>query len=355
MPAFTIVVVGCAVALSQPGTTAQPTPPAAAQPTAAGPYHVANTFNVGGEGSWDYLCLDPEGKRLFVPRGTHTMILDAQSGTVLGDIADTAGVHGVALAADLGKGFTSNGRTGTVTVFDLKDYKTVGTVKVGDNPDSILFEPTTKRVFTFNGRSKDVTVIGAEDLKVAGTIPLGGKPEFSVADGTGKIFVNVEDTSELLRIDAKSMKVEERWKLAPGAEPSGLAFDPVHKRLFAVCSNEKMVVLDAESGKVMASPAIGKGTDGAGFDPAGGGFALSSNGDGTMTVVSTKDDRFEVAQTLTTAARARTMAIDPRTRRIYLPTAEFEAAPPAKEGGKDARPARPTMKPGTFKILVVTP
>jgi DNA-binding beta-propeller fold protein YncE len=279
------------------------------------------------------------------------MVLDTQTGKVLGDIPDTAGVHGVALAPDLGKGFTSNGRAGTVTVFDLTGYKTLATVKVGDNPDSILFEPTTKRVFAFNGRSKDATVIGAEDLKVAGTIALGGKPEFSVADGAGKIFANIEDTSEVVRIDAASMKVEARFKIAPGEEPSGLAIDTAHKRLFSVCSNQKMIVLDADTGKVLASPAIGKGVDGAAFD-ASGGFALASNGDGTMSVISTKDDKFEVAQTLTTAPRARTVAIDPKSRRIYLPTAEFE---PAKEPGKDGRPARPAMKPGTFKIVVVTP
>jgi DNA-binding beta-propeller fold protein YncE len=330
-------------------TIAQPTP-AAQPPPATGPYRVQATFSVGGDGSWDYLRLDADGSRLFVPRGTHTMVLDTKTGKKLGDIPDTQGVHGVALAEEQGKGFTSNGRSGTLTVFDLKEYKTVGTVKVGDNPDSILFEPTTKHVFAFNGRSKDATVVDAESLKVLGTIPLGGKPEFSVADGVGKVFVNIEDTSELLRLDAKSMKVEERWTLAPGQEPSGLAFDGAHKRLFAVCSNEKMIVVDSETGKVLATPAIGKGTDGAGFDPAG--FAFSSNGDGTLTVVSAKGDTYEVVQTLPTAARARTCAVDVKSRRVYLPTAEFEAAPAAKPG---ERPGRPTMKPGTFKVVVVAP
>lgn len=335
--------------LGQPTAT-----PTTAQPATAvastGPYRVETTLAVGGDGSWDYLCLDADGTRLFVPRGTHTMVLDTKSGKTLGDIADTQGVHGVALAQDLGKGFTSNGRAGTVTVFDLKDFKTLTTVKVGDNPDSILFEPTTKHVFTFNGKSKDSSVIDAVTLTVVKTIPIGGKPEFCVADGAGKVFVNVEDTSELLRIDAKTMSVEARWKLAPGQEPSGLSIDAAHKRLFAVCSNEKMIVIDTESGKVLATPTIGKSTDGAGFDPLG--FAISSNGDGTITVVSTKDDKFDVVQTLTTAPRARTCAVDPQTHRIYLPTAEFEAAPAAKEG---TRPARPQMKAGTFKIVVVSP
>jgi YVTN family beta-propeller protein len=351
MAVFALVIALGASTLAQPTPAAQPSAAPASSPAAAtGPYRVLNTFNVGGEGAWDYLCLDADGTRLFVPRSTHTMVLDTKTGKTLGDIPDTQGVHGVALAPEFGKGFTSNGRAGTVTVFDLKEYKALDTVKVGENPDSILFEPTTKRVFTFNGRSKDSSVVDAATLKVLETIPLGGKPEFCVADGAGKIFANMEDTSELVRIDAKTMKVEARWKLAPGQEPSGLAIDPVHKRLFSVCSNEKMIVVDAESGKVLANPAIGKGVDGAGFDPAG--FAFASNGDGTMTVVSTKDDKFDVAQTLPTAPRARTCAVDPKTRMVYLPTAEFEPAPPAKEG---ARPQRPTMKPGTFKIVVVAP
>lgn len=353
MSALALALSFAALTLGQPSQTSQPASPSMAPASAPGPYHVQTTFSVGGEGSWDYLCLDPDGTRLFVPRSTHTMVLDTQTGKTLGDIPDTAGVHGVALAPELAKGFTSNGRAASVTVFDLKTYQTLKTVKVGDNPDSILFEPTTKRVFTFNGRSKDSSVIDAESLQVVGTIPVGGKPEFCVHDGVGKIYANVEDTSEIIRIDAKSMKVEERWKIAPGEEPSGLAIDPAHKRLFSVCANQKMVVLDCENGKVLATPAIGKGVDGAAFDPCdGAGFALSSNGDGTMTVVSTKDDKFEVVQNLATAARARTIAVDPKTRRIYLPTAEFE---PAKEAGKDGRPARPTMKPGTFKVLVVAP
>ncbi|MBI1189612.1 MAG: YncE family protein [Tepidisphaera sp.] len=329
------------------------TQPAPAQAAAAGPYHVETRFEVGGEGWWDYVTLDSSGQRLFVPRGTHTMVLDAHSGKTLADLAETDGVHGVALAEGLGKGFTSNGRAGTVTAFDLSNYKPLATIKVGQNPDSILFEPTTKRVFAFNGRSKDASVIDAATQAVVETIPLGGKPEFGVADGKGKIFVNIEDTSELVKIDAASMKVEARWNLAPVQEPSGLAFDAARRRLFSVGSNQKMVEVDADSGKVLASVDIGKGVDGACFDPAG--FACASNGDGTLTVVSAKSDKpdeFKVVQTLDTAARARTCVIDPASRRIFLPTAEFDPAPPAKKG---ERPGRPVMKPGTFKIIVVSP
>jgi DNA-binding beta-propeller fold protein YncE len=261
-------------------------------------------------------------------------------------------VHGVALATALGKGFTSNGRADTVTVFDLKTLKTLQTVQTGKNPDAIIYEPVTKRVFAFNGRSKDATVISAEDLSVVGTIALGGKPEFAAVDEKGKVFVNIEDTSEAARIDAKSLNVEQRWALAPGEGPSGLAIDPAHHFLFSVCGNERMIVTDTETGKVLASPAIGKGVDGAAFDAAGG-FALASNGDGTMTVIATGSTTpFTPAQTLKTAPRARTLVIDPKTRRIYLPTAEFE--PPA-EPNKDGVRQRPTMKPGTFKIVVVEP
>jgi DNA-binding beta-propeller fold protein YncE len=313
-------------------------------------------FEVGEDGSWDYLAIDPEAGRLYVPRSTRVMVLDAATGKTVGVVPDTEGVHGVALAPMLNKGFTSNGKAGTVTFFDLKTLKTLQTVKAGENPDAILFEPTTKRVFAFNGRSKDATVISASDGAVLGTIPMGGKPEYAVENGAGKVFVNVEDTSELLRIDAATMKVEARFSLSPGEEPSGLAIDPIHKRLFSVCSNEKMIVVDTESGKVLGSASIGKGVDGAAFDAAGQ-FALSSNGDGTMSVVSNKGDGFEVVQTLATAQRARTLVIDPKTRHIYLPTAEFEAPKEAAKdaNGKEPKRQRPTMKPGTFKIVVVSP
>ncbi len=317
-----------------------------AQPPAADkPYHVLQTFTLGGEGSWDCVTLDAEGKRLYIPRGTHTMVMDTESGKVVGDIPDTAGVHDVALAPALHKGFTSNGRAGTVTAFDTQTLKAVGTATAGSNPDVIIFEPTTRHVWCFNGRSKDATVIDAETLSIVGTVPLAGKPELAVADGKGRIFVNSEDTSEVLCIDAEKRTVEHRWPLAPGDSPTGLALDAANHHAFAACANQKMIVIDTESGKVLATPAIGKSPDGAAFDAAG--FAVSSNGEGTITVVSSGVDKpFEVVQTLKTAPRARTIALDPKSRRMYLPTAEFEAA---KEG------ERPAMKPGTFKVVVVGP
>ena len=237
--------------------------PQASLPTGVEPYRVLRSFIVGGEGGWDYLAVDSDSKRLYVSRGTRVVVLDAETGASVGEIPDTPGVHGIAIAGALGKGFVSNGRGNNVTVFDLKTLKTLQTVAAGTNPDAIIFEPVTKRVFAFNGRSKDATVIGAEDLKIAGTIPLGGKPEFAAIDGWGGVFVNIEDTSELVRIDAKTLTVQNRYSLSPGEEPSGLAIDAPHHLLFAVCGNEKMIVVDSTTGKVLGAPAIGKGTDGA--------------------------------------------------------------------------------------------
>lgn len=323
-------------------------PPAPGE-EAKGSFRIVGTFPVGGEGGWDYVAIDPAARRLYVPRSTRVLVLNAETGETVGEIADTAGVHGVALAPSLGKGFTSNGRAGNVTVFDLGTLKTLGTVAAGQNPDAIMYEPTTKRVFVFNGRSHDATVINAEDLSVVGTVSLGGKPEFGVADGKGRVFVNLEDAGEIAEIDAHSLKVLRRMPVAPGTEPSGLAIDAPNHHLFAVCGNEKMVVLDTETGKVIATPPIGKGVDGVAFDPTGG-CAIASNGEGTITVVSTGGEKpFTVLQTLPTIRSARTIAVDPTRRLLYLPCAEFEPAPAPAEGER----RRPPMKEGSFRILVV--
>jgi DNA-binding beta-propeller fold protein YncE len=351
---FASLVLGMSV-LAQSGTAPLPAKAAPAAAQAVGPFHVEKTFDLGGDGGWDLLAVDSDAHRLYVPRGNRVMVIDTESGKLVGEVEGTEGVHGVALAPAFGRGFTSNGKAGTVTVFDLKTLKMLQTVKAGQNPDAILFEPVTKSVLVFNGKSNDATVIHAEEGAVLGTIAIGGKPELGVADGKGKVYVNVEDKSEIVRLDLKTLKVESRFPLAPGEEPSGLAFDAAHGRLFSACANEKAVVLDAETGKVLATLKIGKGVDGADFDAVGG-YALTSNGDGTLSVIGAKGDSFEVVQTLATATRARTLVIDPKTRRVYLPTAEFEAPKEApKDAPKDAPRVRPTMKPGTFKILVVSP
>ncbi len=313
-------------------------------------YEVKQKYVLGGEGGWDYLTFDPAGKRLFISRGTHVMVVDTAKGSVVGDIPDTAGVHGIALAQDLGKGFTSNGRDNSVTVFDLKTLKEISKIKIeGQNPDAILYDPASQRVFTFNGRSSNATVIDAVKGTVVATIPLDGKPEFGAADGKGKVFVNIEDKSEMTAIDAKKAVVLNTWSLAPCEEPSGLAMDQKHRRLFAGCHNKMMAVVDADSGKVIATPAIGQGVDANAFD-ADQQLAFSSNGDGTLTVVhEDAPDKFTVVENAETQRSARTMALDTINHDVYLVAADFDEAPPAKEG---ERPRR-TMKPGSFTLLVV--
>lgn len=324
----------------------------ASRPAASSParYRVIEAFAVGGQGGWDYLTIDSATQRLYVPRSDRVVVLDARTGSELGVVPGTDGVHGVALVPALGRGFTSDGRANAVTVFDLATLKVVKRVAVGSYPDAILFEPVTRRVFVFNGRSKDASVLDPDALTVVATVPLGGKPEFAVGDGKGTLYVNVEDTSEVLRIAAESGKVTARWKLAPGEEPSGLAFDVENGVLYSVCANERMIALDVKTGSVLASPAIGKGVDGVAFDAARG-FALSSDGEsGTITVVATTGAaKHAVVQTLPTVKGARTIVHDPATGRCYLPTADLET-PPVEPG---APRRRPVAKPGSFRILVV--
>ena len=317
-----------------------------------GPYSVKSKKTVGGEGGWDYLAVDSDAHRLYITRGTHVMVLDAGDLKVVGDIPNLNGIHGVALATDLGKGFISNGREGNVVIFDLKTLKETSRVKAGTNPDAIIYEPTTKRVFAFNGRSHDATAIDAATGTVAGTIDLGGKPEFSVADGKGGLFVNIEDKSELVSIDPKKLTVLNRWPLAPCESPSGLAIDKKHRRLFSGCDNKMMAVTNADTGKVITTIPIGDGVDANGFDP-GTEFAFSSNGggDGTLTVVhEDSPDKYTVVQNLATQKGARTMTLDPKTHTVYTVTAEFN--PPPAATTDQPRP-RPTMKPDSFTVLVL--
>ena len=314
---------------------------------AAGPsgYHVIKSVPVGGEGFWDYLTVDSEARRLYISHGTHVQVMDIDTHAIVGDIPDTQGVHGIALAPELGRGFTSNGRANTVTIFDVKTLKAIGTVNAGTNPDAIVYDGVTKRVFTLNGRSHDATGINAADGTVAGTLELGGKPEFAVADGKGSIYVNIEDKSELVQFDAQKLTVLNRWPLAPCEEPSGLAMDLKGRRLFAGCGNKMMAVVDADTGKVIATPAIGQGVDANRFDPETN-YAFASNGEGTLTVVhEDSPDKFSVVENVPTKRSARTMALDMKTHNIFLAAADFE--PPA-QGERRGR-----MKPGSFVILVV--
>jgi YVTN family beta-propeller protein len=268
----------------------------------------------------------------------------------VGDIPDTPGVHGIALAPELGRGFTSNGREGTVTIFDLSTLKPITRVKVGENPDAILFDPATKRVFTFNGKSNDSTAIDAATGNVVGKISLGGKPEFAVTTGTGELFVNLEDKSELLSLDPKDLKVKSRWPLAPCQEPSGLALDAKNRRLFAGCDNKMMAVVNADTGKVIATLPIGDGVDANAFDPETG-LTFASCGEGVLTVAhEDSPGKFSIVQNVPTEKGARTMALDPKTHVVFLVTAKF-GQPPAPT---QAQPhPRPPVLPDSFVVLVV--
>jgi DNA-binding beta-propeller fold protein YncE len=318
----------------------------AAEPPAG--YRLLKTVPVPGDGGWDYVAVDEAGRRVYVSHGNQVDVLDADSCEHRGTLPDTKGVHGIALAPDLGRGFTSNGRANTVTAFDLKTLKPLGEAKAGKNPDAILYEPTTKRVFAFNGGSGNVSVFAAEDLKPVATLDLGGQPEFAVADGSGHVFVNVEDKNELLELDARKPAVLHRRPLAPGATPTGLAFDRANRRLFVGCRNRLLAVMDAETGKVVATLPIGERVDAAAFDPETR-LVYCSCGDGTVAVVRQEGpDKYAPEGTLKTRPGSRTMALDPRTHRLFLPAAEFQAAPPAKEGAR----TRPRMVPGSFVVLV---
>ncbi|HYM62880.1 MAG TPA: YncE family protein [Thermoanaerobaculia bacterium] len=341
-----LLLTALALAAATPSTPAPNATPAGAH------YHVVRHIPIGGEGGWDYLTADSATHRLFISHATHVVVLDTESGKVVGDIPKTDGVHGIALAPELGKGFISNGRSSTMTIFDLKTLATTGEVKtVSERPDAILYDPFSKRVFTFNAGGKNATAFDAATSAVAGTVDLGGKPEFATTDGAGRVFVNIEDKGEIAVIDAKKLTVTARWPLAPCTDPSGMAIDVAGHRLFSGCGNQLMAIVDAGSGKVVQTVPIGKGVDANVYD-AKLALAFSSNGDGTLTVVKRSKDAYEVVENAPTARGARTMALDDKTHHIFFAIAQFGPPPPATP----ERPnPRPTMVPGTFEILEVAP
>lgn len=313
-----------------------------------GTYKVIRRMPVGGDGGWDYLRVDPDAHRIYVSRGNHMMVVDEVSGKVVGDIPDTMGIHGVALAFDLGKGFTSNGGENTVTVFDLKTLMPSTKIKTtGMNPDSIIYDPATKRVFTMNGRSNNSTVIDATNGQVVGTVDLGGKPEEPNLDGKGNMFVNLEDKSAIMEFDTKTLAVKGTWPLAPCEGPSALAVDVAHRRLFAAC-DKVLVVVNADTGKVIASPPIGGDPDGDGFDP-GTGMIFAACREGLVSIIhEDSPDKYTVVGNVTTQFGARTMALDPKTHHVFTVTADFKAAGPAT--ADNPRP-RPQQLPNSFVIL----
>jgi YVTN family beta-propeller protein len=317
-------------------------------PALAAPYRVVDKLLIGGYGKWDYPSIDSAAQRLYLSRATHVVIVDIQTGRIAGDIPDTPGVHGIAVAPELGRGYISVGKADEVKIFDLKTLAVSATVQTGSKPDSIVYEPTTKQVFVFNGHSSNVTVIDATSNKVVATIALQGAPEAARVDGAGKVYVNLESTNELVSLDAQRQKISGRWPL-PGCDgPTGLAVDAAHHRSFSACANKKMSILDSDTGRVVATLPIGAGVDGAEFD-ADSQNAFSANGDGTLTVLHEEDpEHFTIAQTLATARGARTVALDAIRHKLYLPTAHFEETSPAAAD----EPKGPIV-PGSFFVLVI--
>jgi len=341
LPVFLLSCAGVLVTLAVTRARSLAAPP--------GGYQLIKKVTLGGDGFWDYLGIDPERRHLFISHSTHVMVVDADSYKVVGDIPDTQGVHGIAVAAEFGRGFVSDGGASQATIFDLATLKTIGTAKTNAGPDGIIYDPASKRVFTFNGRSSSATAIDAKTGDVAGNIDLGGDPEFAAADGEGHVFNNLEDKSIVLEIDSKNLKILNRWPLAPCESPSGMAIDTEHRRLFIGCHNKLMAVMDADNGKVVATVPIGQGVDANRFDPSTQ-LAFASTGDGHLTVVhEDSPDKYTVVQTLDTQRGARTMEVDPKTHNVFTVTAEFGAMPADVKPGERRRPP---IIPGSFTLLV---
>jgi YVTN family beta-propeller protein len=316
-------------------------------------YKLVSEIPIGGEGGWDILSIDSASHRLYLSHATKVVVVDLEKNAVAGEIADMPGVHAFLAVPELKRGFSSNGKENKSSVVDLATLKTISKVDTGQNPDAMAYEPKSGEVYIFNHSGNSVTVIDAKNAKVVSTIDLGGSPEFAVADGkAGRVYCNLEDKSEVVAIDAAKHEVVARWPLAPGEEPTGIALDAAHHRLFAACHNKMMVMLNTEIGKVVATVPIGSGTDGCAFDEQTQ-LAFASCGEGITTIAKEETpDKLTVVHTLKTEPRARTMELDPGTHRIYLPSAQFQPAPSPSPG---ASPGRPTVVPNSFKLLVYAP
>jgi DNA-binding beta-propeller fold protein YncE len=287
-----------------------------------GDYEITKKIQIPGQGSWDYLTVDEAARRLYVSHGTQVEVLDVDSGAIVGKIPNTLGVHGVAIAPELGRGFVSDGQSSTVTVFDLKNLPTIVEVRVGKKPDAIIYDPATSRVFAFNGGDNSASVISAADANVVGTIALGGGPEFAVADGNGFVFDNLEDESQVLKIDSHKLTVEKRWPTAPCQSPSSMVMDRANRRLFIGCRSRVMAVMNADTGQVITTIPIGDHVDATAFDPETR-LIFNSNGEGTISVIRQETpDKYSPVQTVKTVPRAKTMALDPKTHHLFLSTAE---------------------------------
>lgn len=307
-------------------------------------YAVSNRFPLGGTGGWDYLAVDSTARRVYIARSDRVLVVDADSGKLVGEINGLARAHGVALATDLGRGFVTSGGQGTVIGFHLKALTTIAKIPAGSNPDAVVYDPRWKRIWAFNGGSNNVSVLDSTGLLSVRTIALPGKPEFAVLDPHGQIYVNLEDKGAIAQIDAYTMNITAQWPLAPCEQPTGLAIDVERGRLFAGCRNQKMAVIDVRTGKLLASLPIGKNCDGVAFDPSSR-VAVSANGEGTLTVVAeTAPGKFEVVQTVPTRAGARTITLDETTHSFWLPVGQMTK--PVAEGSQPVN--------DNFELLVVS-
>ena len=323
--------------------------PAAPQSTGGSGYHLIKKVKLGGSGGWDYLEIDPATHRLFISRGTHYIVVDPDQGKIIGDIPDSQRAHGIAFANEFNKGFTTDGSNADSIMFDLTSLKVLDKIKTDKDSDAVIYDPFSKRVFTFNGDANTASAIDAASGKVVSTFPLGGGPEFGASDGKGKIFVNLEDKSSLVKFDAKTLKIENTWPLAPCESPSGLAIDAAHEILVVGCHNKLMAFVDGNSGKVLGAVPIGQGVDANRFDPVTG-YAFASCGDGTLTIAhEDSPTSFSLVEMIQTQRGARTMALDYATHTVYLITAEFGPAP---EATKDNPRPRPAILPDTFTLLI---
>src|SRR5271165_3680649 len=319
--------------------------PAAAQKS----YKLADRTKLGGEGGWDYLTYEDGANRLFITRGSHVMVVDTKTLKPTADITDLQGVHGVAIAPELGKGFITSGGDNMLVVFDLKTLKVTEKVKVGERPDAILYDPSSKRIYTMNAKTQDSTAVDAKTNKVIGSVPLGGKPEGAVADGKGNVFVNIEDRSEIVRVDAAKLTVAEHYPMAGCDDPSALAIDAAHRRLFAGCASKIVAVVDPDAGRLVTTVDIGGGVDAGAFNPKTQQIFMSCGADGVLTVIhEDSPDKYSVLQNVPTAKGARTMALDAASNTVYTVTAQFDPTPPPPG-------QRRKIIPDTFELLVVRP
>lgn len=317
-----------------------------------GPYKFLQEIAIGGEGGWDILTIEAEARRLYLSHASKVVVVDLEKNAMAGEVANTPGVHAFLAMPEVQRGFSSNGKESKSSVVDLNTFQTIAKVDTGENPDAVICEPKRGEVYVFNHTGRSATVIDARTAKIVTTIPLDGSPEFAAVDSTaGRVYCNLEDKSEIAVIDTAKHEVVARWPLAPGEEPTGIALDAAHHRVFASCHNKMMVMIDTTTGKVVAKVAIGAGTDGCAFDDALQ-LAFASCGEGIVTIVKEETEKLSVVQTLKTERGARTIALDPQTHRIYLPTAQFVPVPSPSPG---ASPSRPTIVPNTLKVLVYGP